>query len=116
MGDLMLDPYPFGGGVTTLEALAVCTPVITAPGMQSVPTLAAGMIQSVGLPRDTESWLIVDDSSVYIRNAIQLLEDGILIRNVRRDICKGVKHIYNQDSSVKEWQQFLVAVATGLLS
>ena len=32
LGDVMIDPFPFGGGVTTLESLAVCTPVITQPG------------------------------------------------------------------------------------
>jgi predicted O-linked N-acetylglucosamine transferase (SPINDLY family) len=41
-GDVMLDPFPFGGGVTTLESLAVCTPVVTLPPSQSVPQLAAG--------------------------------------------------------------------------
>ena len=43
----MLDPFPFGGGVTTLESLSVCTPVITLPSRQSVPQLAAGMIQTM---------------------------------------------------------------------
>ena len=38
------DPFPFGGGVTTLEALSVCTPVITTPSAQTVPGLTAGMI------------------------------------------------------------------------
>ena len=42
IGDVMLDPFPFGGGVTTLESLAVCTPVITLPDAQSVPQLATG--------------------------------------------------------------------------
>jgi hypothetical protein len=27
IGTVMLDPYPFGGGVTSLEALSFCTPV-----------------------------------------------------------------------------------------
>lgn len=42
VGDVMLDPFPFGGGVTTLESVAVCTPVVTLPSRQSVPQLAAG--------------------------------------------------------------------------
>jgi predicted O-linked N-acetylglucosamine transferase (SPINDLY family) len=44
IGDVMLDPFPFGGGVTTLESIAVCTPVITLPSGQSVPQLGAGAL------------------------------------------------------------------------
>lgn len=44
VGDVMLDPFPFGGGVTTLESVAVCTPVVTLPSAQSVPQLAAGTV------------------------------------------------------------------------
>ena len=35
-GDIMLDPFPFGGGVTTLESLSVCTPVLTLPAQQAL--------------------------------------------------------------------------------
>uniref|UniRef100_A0A7S3XXF4 O-GlcNAc transferase C-terminal domain-containing protein n=1 Tax=Heterosigma akashiwo TaxID=2829 RepID=A0A7S3XXF4_HETAK len=47
--DLLLDPFPFGGGVTTLEAFAHCKAVLTAPGLQSVPALAGGMIRAANL-------------------------------------------------------------------
>jgi hypothetical protein len=47
IGDVMLDPFPFGGGVTTLESVAVCTPVVTFPSEQSVPQLAAGTCNCV---------------------------------------------------------------------
>jgi hypothetical protein len=49
IGDVMLDPFPFGGGVTTLESVAVCTPVVTFPSGQSVPQLAAGTCNCVEL-------------------------------------------------------------------
>eukprot|EP01032_Pedospumella_encystans_P018552 gene18552-21115_t len=47
IGDVMLDPFPFGGGVTTLESVAVCTPVVTLPSRQSVPQLAAESLLEV---------------------------------------------------------------------
>lgn len=39
---VLLDPFPFGGGVTSLEAFALCKPVITLPSLQTVPALTAG--------------------------------------------------------------------------
>jgi len=43
--DAVLDPWPFGGGVTSLEALSQGVPVVTLPSRQSVVQLAAGFYQ-----------------------------------------------------------------------
>mmetsp|Transcript_26571 Transcript_26571/g.81682 ORF Transcript_26571/g.81682 Transcript_26571/m.81682 type:complete len:725 (-) Transcript_26571:3492-5666(-) len=40
--DVALDTYPWGGGVTVMEALAVCTPVTTLTNLTSVLQLAKG--------------------------------------------------------------------------
>ena len=79
-GDVMVDPFPFGGGVTTLEALAVCTPVVTAPTLQSVPALAAGMLRAalarVGPAHHRpalQGVLVAGDEAALVANTVALL-------------------------------------------
>ena len=40
----LLDQYPFGGGVTSLEGFARNKPIVTLPHLQTVPGLTSGMI------------------------------------------------------------------------
>ena len=47
--DAALDPFPFGGGVTTLEAFSVCRLAVTAPSLQSVVALAAGFYRRLNI-------------------------------------------------------------------
>jgi protein O-GlcNAc transferase len=47
--DLALDSYPHGGGMTTLEALAMGVPVLTVPGQTISSRLAAACLSAVGL-------------------------------------------------------------------
>ena len=44
LATVLLDPYPFGGGTTTLEAFNLCQPVVTLPSKQTVAALAKGMV------------------------------------------------------------------------
>ena len=80
IGDVMIDPFPFGGGVTTLESLAVCTPVITIPRLQSVPNLASGMITAM-----------IDDE-LYDED-----EDNQIVQ--RYDATKGTKDMNQKDTT-----------------
>ena len=108
-GDLMLDPFPFGGGVTTLESLAVCTPVLTLPDLQTVPALAAGMLQEIGLQ---SSGLIAHSPEEYIDTATHLLggeysEVADELRNLRENICREHDKLYSNQKAVEEWASFM---------
>lgn len=102
LGDVSLDPYPFGGGVTVLESLAVCTPVITYPGKQSVLQLAAGMYQKMNLME-----LIVHSPTQYISTAKRLLFDEEYSLATRRKICEMRSVLYNDVDGADEWSNFL---------
>ncbi|QPF91834.1 O-linked N-acetylglucosamine transferase family protein [Bradyrhizobium commune] len=47
--DVALDPFPHGGGMTTLDAMAMGVPVITCPGPTISSRLAAACITALGL-------------------------------------------------------------------
>jgi protein O-GlcNAc transferase len=47
--DLALDPFPHGGGMTTLDALWMGVPVITCPGRTLSSRLAAASLSALGL-------------------------------------------------------------------
>jgi predicted O-linked N-acetylglucosamine transferase (SPINDLY family) len=69
--DVMLDPFPFGGGNTTLEAFAVGTPVVTLPP----PFLRGRLAYTFGR---TIGWLdgVADSVPDYVRRAVHLAGPG----------------------------------------
>jgi len=114
LGDLAIDPFPFGGGVTTLETLAVCTPVLTLPSLQTVPQLAAGMIAAI----DEQESLVAASVEDMLQKAKQLLyADEQAALEMRQRICDKQDLLYHPNSQslqdkhavagLDEWNRFL---------
>nr|AEI30651.1 TPR repeat-containing protein [uncultured microorganism] len=68
--DIALDPHPFSGLLTTLEALAMGVPVLTLPGPRPVSRQTAAVLQAMGL--DT---LVAATPQAYIERAAALAAD-----------------------------------------
>ena len=110
VGDLMLDPYPLGGGVTILESISVCTPVITSPSLQTVPGLAAGMLESMNLNK--LDLIIATDQDDYVEKATMLLgakeqEVDKELTRLRRKMCEQGHLVFNNTKSIDQWGRFL---------
>jgi glycosyltransferase involved in cell wall biosynthesis len=118
-GDVMVDPFPFGGGVTTLESLAVCTPVVTSPALQSVPGLAAGMLRFLAskIPSSSSSYssgaeilngLVPTTVDEYISKVLQLLDpQSSLLADIRTSVCSVKDELFSNDDAVDDWSNFL---------
>jgi predicted O-linked N-acetylglucosamine transferase (SPINDLY family) len=68
--DVALDPFPFGGGVTTCEALWMGVPVITCPGPTFASRHSMSHLHGVGL---TE--MIASNHTEYVDVAVSLAHD-----------------------------------------
>ncbi len=68
--DIALDPFPFCGGMTSLEALWLGVPVLTLPGETIASRQSASMLMNLDLPG-----LIAQDAGQYVDSAALLARD-----------------------------------------
>lgn len=78
--DIALDPFPYSGGLTTLEALWMGVPVITLPGSRPVSRQSASLLAALG----RGEW-IAEDRGSYLGLAVDLAADPATRAAYRRD-------------------------------
>lgn len=79
--DVCLDPWPDGGGVSTLEALWMGVPCVTFPYRQIASRLTASFNNEVGLP-----WLNATSPDEYVERAADLDRQRDELAAVRRHL------------------------------
>ncbi len=76
--DIALDPFPYGGGITTCDALWMGVPVITLSGRTSVGRGARSILGNLGLPE-----LVANSPEDYLRIATELAGDVARLKELR---------------------------------
>lgn len=77
--DLALDPWPDGGGVSTLEGLWMGVPAITLPYRQIASRLTTSFQKELGL-----DWLSASSADEYVERAVQANSQRQELARVRR--------------------------------
>ena len=76
--DVALDPFPYGGGTTTCDALWMGVPVVSLAGLTAVGRSGLSILSNVGLPE-----LVAGDVESYVRIASELADDLTRLRKLR---------------------------------
>jgi predicted O-linked N-acetylglucosamine transferase (SPINDLY family) len=85
--DVALDPFPYGGGTTTCDALWMGVPVVSLRGQTAVGRGGASILSNVGLPE-----LVADDIGQYVRIAAELAEDLPRLSKLRTALRERMQH------------------------
>lgn len=109
--DIALDPFPYSGGLTTVEALYMGVPVITMPGETFAARHAASHIYNVGL----QDW-IVGDKQDYVDFAVSWmdrLDELATLRATLRSqvlnspLCDAARFAQNLESALRTmWKKW----------
>ena len=106
LADVVLDTFPVGGGITTIDALAQGVPVVTLPSAQIGQCFAAGMQRFIGAAD-----VVADDLDEYVRVATDLAVDANLRSQVRERVRAGSMKLFEDTETVEEWEHFFARLA-----
>lgn len=108
--DVLLDPLHFNGGVTSLEALAAGTPIITLPQGYARGHMTSGFYQALGVSECTTA-----SSNQYIAQAIAVASNRDYRETLKERIIAGKAHLYDNTQSIQEMAAFFIAAHQGNL-
>ena len=84
--DIALDPVPYNGGTTSLQAMWMGVPVVTQAGHNFVSRMGASFMTAAGLPE----W-VADDDEGYVRVAVQMAQDRAALLSLKRGLRERLK-------------------------
>jgi protein O-GlcNAc transferase len=91
--DLALDPFPYTGHTTTLDALWMGVPVVTLAGPTVVSRGSLSILSNVGLIE-----LATKDKADYVALAIALAQDKARLRELRAGLRARLEHSVLMDA------------------
>ncbi|EQC38985.1 hypothetical protein SDRG_03938 [Saprolegnia diclina VS20] len=103
--DVVLDTFPVGGGRTTLEILAVGTPVIVHEPRTTILQLSAAMYTLMDMPE-----LIAYSDDDYVAKALAVGRNATYRRLLSQRILDRHDVLFNQSSVVDEWSKMLQTI------
>jgi len=105
LAEVALDPYPFGGGNTTYEALAMGTPVVTFPGDHLRGRLAFAMLQRMDFVET-----VAHSSKQYVQLACQIASDRPYRTKLQQQITTRSACLFNNGQEVDDFQSALLEI------
>jgi len=84
--DIVLDTFPFNGGMTSIEALWMGVPIVTLAGTSPASRQTGSFLRLLGLER-----LIADSQEEYISTAVSLASDRVSLYDTRANMRLKMK-------------------------
>lgn len=104
--DIALDPFPFGGGTVSYEALWMGVPVLTLAGEVFMGRLTGSMMHRLEL----SDW-VVHSPAEYIAAAIQLAGDTTVLADLRKGLrARAKRTLFDAKGHVGEFEAALIDI------
>jgi predicted O-linked N-acetylglucosamine transferase (SPINDLY family) len=100
--DVMIDPYPFGGCNTSMEAFDLNVPVVTMPTKYLNGRFTFGMYKKMGFVD-----MVADSPQNYIKIAVKTANDRVWRETIKEKINKNKHLLFQEKASINDWSNLL---------
>jgi uncharacterized protein (TIGR03032 family) len=107
--DVVLDPYHFGGGNSTMECIAVGAPCVTRPGRFLRSRISMALHRQIGVNE-----LIVHSNESYADLAVRIARDSDYRRSLHGRLLSGAESLYDNDTAVADWNAALARMVASV--
>jgi predicted O-linked N-acetylglucosamine transferase (SPINDLY family) len=104
--DVILDPAIYGGGNSTLEAVAMGTPVVTLPGDYLRDRISYAWFRKMGVTTG-----VAADGDAYIAGALELGSDRAARAAAADELTAASDRLFDDDAAVRGLEAFLLDAA-----
>ena len=102
LSDVILDPFPWGGGITSFEAFAMGACPVTKPVNYLKGRFTYIMYQKMGITD-----CIVENNEEYIEKANRLANDKNYRKQIQEKVLEKNNVLFEQQSIIDEWTDIL---------
>jgi protein O-GlcNAc transferase len=106
VADVILDPFPFCGGNSSYEAIAIGTPVVTLQSRFLRGRLTHGLYQNIGLTK-----LSVTSIDEYVQQSLEIATDEGFSAEIRHEILEMQPSLYENRVAVSAWEDCMLSLA-----
>lgn len=100
--DIALDPTPYNGGTTTLQALWMGVPVVTLEGQNFVSRMGASFLRTMG----RDDW-VARDEAAYVAAAVRLAQQREALRGGRAGLRAAMRPLCDIETYVRHFEAVL---------
>lgn len=106
--DVVLDPYHFGGGNSTIECIAVGAPCVTLPGSFLRSRISRSLYRQIGMEQ-----LITDSTEKYAELAVSIAGNPDYRRSLSKQLIERSESLYENSEAMQDWNAALAKLVGG---
>jgi predicted O-linked N-acetylglucosamine transferase (SPINDLY family) len=100
--DVMLDPFPFGGCNSSLEAFSLGKVVVTRPSELINGRFTSGFLKKMGMPE-----LICRTKKDYVELAVKVAKNKCYQEKLKQQILRNCSRLFEEEQSYLDWKSFI---------